>query len=57
MKGALYYSLVALTGVSQAERPQAQVRRSVGNAAQAVLYGVDSLMHQHVCKVKLQNRT
>lgn len=44
----------ALTSMSQAERPEAQVRRRVGDAAQAVLDGVDGLVQQHVCQVKLR---
>lgn len=47
--------LNTLTGMSQAECPETQVGRSVGNAAQAVLYGVNDLVQQHICKVKLQN--
>jgi len=39
--------------VSQTQSPQAQVGGGVGDAAQAVLDGVDGLMHQHVPKVKL----
>lgn len=41
--------------VSQAEGPETQVRRCVGNATQAELDGVDGLVQQHVGKVKLQN--
>lgn len=40
--------------MSQAEGPETQVRRSVGNATQAELNGVDGLVQQHVGKVKLQ---
>lgn len=47
--------VTALTGMSQAERPETQVWCSVGNAAQAVLYGVNGLVQEHVGKVKLQN--
>lgn len=42
--------------MSQAEGPEAQVRRRVGDAAQAELNGVDGLVQEHVCKVKLQRR-
>lgn len=45
-----------LTRVGQAERPEAQVRRRVGDAAQAELDGVDGLVQQHVCQIKLQKR-
>lgn len=40
--------------MGQAERPEAQVGRGVGDAAQAVLDGVDGLVHHGVPKVKLQ---
>lgn len=36
--------VIVLTGMSQAECPETQVGCSVGNAAQAVLYGVDGLV-------------
>lgn len=38
--------------MGQAEGPQAQVGGCVGDAAQAVLYGVDGLVHRYVAKVK-----
>lgn len=41
--------------MSQAESPETQVGRRVGDAAQAVLDGVNGLVQQHVRKVKLQN--
>lgn len=40
-----------LTCVRQAEGPQSEVRCCVGDAAQAVLYGVDGLMHEYVYSV------
>lgn len=40
--------------MGQAEGPEAQVGRRVGDAAQAVLDGVDGLVHHGVPKVKLQ---
>jgi len=46
----------ALTGVSQAQSPETQVRRGVGDAAQAVLDGVNGLVQEHIRKVKLQNK-
>lgn len=39
--------------MSQAEGPKPQIGSSVGDTAQAVLYGVDRLMHCHIRKVKL----
>lgn len=39
--------------MSQTEGPQTQVRGSVGDAAQTVLYGVDGLMHESVGSIKL----
>ncbi len=45
--------LVSLTCVCQTESPESQVRGGVGDAAQAVLYGVDGLMHEHICHIKL----
>lgn len=49
--------MTALTSVSQAERPESQVGRSVGDAAQAVLDGVNGLVQEYICKVKLQNNS
>lgn len=43
------------TCMCQAECPQPQVRRSVGDAAKAVLDGVDGLCHQDLPKVKLRD--
>lgn len=45
--------VTALTGMSQAERPETQVGCCVRNAAQAVLYGVNGLVQEHIRKVKL----
>lgn len=42
-----------LTCMSQTEGPESQIRGRVGDAAQAVLDGVDGLMHEHVCSVEL----
>lgn len=42
-----------LTGMCQAESPQAEVRRSVRDAAQTVLYSVDGLIEEQICKIKL----
>lgn len=42
-----------LTCVGQAEGPEPQVRRGVGDAAQAELNGVDGLVDHGVTKVKL----
>lgn len=39
--------------MSQTEGPESQVRRRVGDAAQAVFYSVDGLMHEHICDIKL----
>ena len=40
----------------QTKSPKSEVRGGVGDAAQAVLNGVDGLMHEHVCSVKLLQR-
>lgn len=45
---------VPLTCMCQTESPKSEVRGGVGDAAQAVLYGVDGLVQEHVRKVKLQ---
>lgn len=42
-----------LTGMGQAERPEPQVGRGVGDAAQAVLDGVDRLVHEDLGEVKV----
>lgn len=42
-----------LTGVRQAERPEPQVGRSVGDTAQAVLDGVDCLVHEDFGEVQV----
>ena len=44
---------VVLTCVGQAEGPQPQVGGGVGDAAQAVLYGVDGLVHEYIGSIKL----
>lgn len=44
---------VKLTCVGQAEGPEAQVGRCVGDASQTVLNGVDGLVNCYVTKVKL----
>lgn len=36
----------------QTKSPESEVRGGVRDAAQAVLYGVDGLMHEHVCSIK-----
>lgn len=36
---------IPLTCVCQTKSPESEVRGGVGDAAQAVLYGVDGLMH------------
>lgn len=46
----------SLTGMGQAQGPEAQVGRGVGDAAQAELDGVDGLMHEHLGKNKLGGR-
>lgn len=43
-----------LTCVGQAEGPEAQVGRCVGDAAQTVLDSVDGLVNGYVTKVKLR---
>lgn len=51
---------IILTCMSQAQSPEPQVRRRVGDATQTKLYCVDGLMQELVCKVKLrqqQNKT
>lgn len=45
---------VTLTCMGQTEGPESQVGGSVGDAAQAVFYGVDGLVDCHISKVKLQ---
>lgn len=47
---------VRLTCMSQTEGPKPQIGGSVGDAAQAVLYSMDCLMHCHICKVKLWDK-
>lgn len=47
---------VWLTCMSQTEGPKPQIGCSVGDTAKAVLYGVDRLMHCHICKDKLWDR-
>lgn len=47
---------VQLTRMCQTKSPKSEVRGGVGDAAQAVLNGVDGLMHEHVCSVKLLQR-
>lgn len=42
-----------LTGMGQAERPEPQVGRGVGDAAQAVLDGVDRLVHEDLGEVQV----
>lgn len=39
--------------MSETQGPESQVGSSVGDAAEAVLYGVNGLMHRHIRKVKL----
>lgn len=43
----------ALTGVSQAEGPEPQVRGRVRDAPQTILDGVNGLVHEHVRCIKL----
>ncbi len=43
-----------LTRMSQTERPQSQVGRRVGNAAETVLYCVDRLVQKRLSQVKLK---
>lgn len=43
---------VSLTCMCQTKSPESEVRGGVRDAAQAVLYGVDGLMHEHVCSIK-----
>lgn len=42
-----------LTGVSETQGPETQIGGRVGNAAQAVLYGVNCLMQEDVSEMKL----
>lgn len=42
--------------MGEAQGPKPQVGSGVGDAAEAVLYGVYGLMHRHVGKVKLWTR-
>ena len=39
--------------MGQAESPESQVGGSVGDGAQAILNGVNSLVHKRLTKVKL----
>lgn len=43
--------------MSKTEGPQTQVRGSVGDAAQTVLYGMDGLVHEHIGCIKLLFKT
>jgi len=43
-----------ITCMSQTECPESQVRSSVGDAAQTVLYRVNGLFYHHIPKIKLQ---
>ena len=52
MRVWLCVDYVPLTCMCQTESPKSEVRGGVGDAAQAVLDGVDGLMHEHVCSVK-----
>lgn len=47
--------VVILTGMCQTQSPEAQVGGCVGDAAQAVLYGVNRLVQEHIPKVKLKD--
>lgn len=49
----VFVCAVPLTCVCQAESPESEVRGCVGDAAQAVLDGVDGLMHEHIRNIKL----
>lgn len=49
----VFVCAVPLTCVCQAESPESEVRGCVGDAAQAVLDGVDGLMHEHIRDIKL----
>lgn len=49
----VFVCAVPLTCVCQAESPESEVGGCVGDAAQAVLDGVDGLMHEHICDIKL----
>lgn len=42
--------------MSQTEGPKPQIGGSVGDTAQAVLYGVDRLIHCQIGQVKLWDR-
>lgn len=46
------FAYVPLTCVCQTKSPESEVRGGVRDAAQAVFYGVDGLMHEHVCSIK-----
>lgn len=46
----------SLTGMCQTESPQAEVRRSVRDAAQAVLNRVNGLIEEQIWKIRLQER-
>lgn len=49
----VFVCAVPLTCVCQAESPESEVGGCVGDAAQAVLDGVDGLMHEHISDIKL----
>lgn len=40
--------------MSEAESPQPQIRRRIGDAAEAVFYGVDRFAHEHITQTDLQ---
>ncbi len=39
--------------MSQAERPQSQIRGRMRNTSQKVLYGVNTLLHRNLSHIKL----
>ncbi len=41
------------TCMCEAEGPKSKVRGGVRDAAQAVLYGMDRLVHKNLCAIKL----
>lgn len=47
------WEVATLTCMCQAEGPESEIWGGVGDAAQAVLNGVDCLVHQHIRHVKL----
>lgn len=40
--------------MGEAESPEPQIRRGIGDATEAVFYGVDRFAHKHIAQTDLQ---